>query len=128
MSGFITALIKQRRDAKKAGPDTSGRLKEIIGIIRKYDYDDGITPEMLQSKTNASDKETDLDVPVALELNDNMTGTLTVGENTQNVEWEVRYWESLKIERAGEYSRSNAPSSRCTSHSSLAASFATQRT
>ena len=54
----------------------------------------------LQSKTNDSDKETDLDVPVALELNDNMTGTLTVGENTQNVEWEVRYWESLKIERA----------------------------
>ena len=40
MSGFITALIKQRRDAKKAGPDTSGRLKEIIDIIRKYDYDD----------------------------------------------------------------------------------------
>ena len=33
MSGFISALIKQRRDAKKAGPDTSGRLKEIIDII-----------------------------------------------------------------------------------------------
>ena len=33
MAGFITALIKQRRDAKKAGPDTSGRLKEIIDII-----------------------------------------------------------------------------------------------
>ena len=32
MSGFIGALIKQRRDAKKAGPDTSGRLKEIIDI------------------------------------------------------------------------------------------------
>lgn len=47
MSGFITALIKQRRDAKKAGPDTSGRLKEIIDIIRKYDYDDGITPEIV---------------------------------------------------------------------------------
>ena len=47
MSGFISALIKQRRDAKKAGPDTSGRLKEIIDIIRKYDYDDGITPEVL---------------------------------------------------------------------------------
>ena len=47
MSGFISALIKQRRDAKKAGPDTSGRLKEIIDIIRKYDYDDGITPEIV---------------------------------------------------------------------------------
>ncbi len=47
MAGFITALIKQRRDAKKAGPDTSGRLKEIIDIIRKYDYDDGITPEIV---------------------------------------------------------------------------------
>ena len=47
MSGFITALIKQRIEAKKAGPNTSERLKEIIGIIRKYDYDDGITPEIL---------------------------------------------------------------------------------
>ncbi|MBR0405297.1 MAG: AarF/ABC1/UbiB kinase family protein [Eggerthellaceae bacterium] len=47
MSGFISALIKQRRDAKKAGPDTSGRLKEIIDIVRKYDYDDGITPEIV---------------------------------------------------------------------------------
>ena len=47
MSGFISALIKQRRDAKKAGPDTSGRLKEIVDIIRKYDYDDGITPEIV---------------------------------------------------------------------------------
>ena len=47
MAGFISALIKQRRDAKKAGPDTSGRLKEIIGIIHKYDYDDGITPEIV---------------------------------------------------------------------------------
>ena len=47
MSGFISALIKQRKDAKKAGPDTSGRLKEIIGIIRKYDYDEGITPEIV---------------------------------------------------------------------------------
>ncbi len=47
MSGFISALIKQRKDAKKAGPDTSGRLKEIIDIIRKYNYDDGITPEII---------------------------------------------------------------------------------
>ena len=47
MAGFISALIKQRHDAKKAGPDTSGRLKEIIDIIRKYDYNDGITPEIV---------------------------------------------------------------------------------
>ena len=47
MSGFIAALIKQRKDAKKAEPDTNGRLKEIISIIRKQNYDDGITPEVL---------------------------------------------------------------------------------
>ena len=49
MSGFITALIKQRKEAKKAQPDTNGRLKEIIAIIRKYDYKDGITPEIIAS-------------------------------------------------------------------------------
>lgn len=54
----------------------------------------------LEAKTNASDNETDLDVPVVLELNDDMTGTLTVGESTQDIEWEVRYWDGLKIERA----------------------------
>ena len=47
MSGFISALIKQRKDAKKAEPNTSGRLKEIIDIIRKYDYNDGITPDIV---------------------------------------------------------------------------------
>ena len=46
-SGFISALIRQRRDAKKAEPNTNGRLKEIIGIIKKYDYSDGITPEIV---------------------------------------------------------------------------------
>ena len=46
MSGFVTALIKQRREAKKAEPDTNGRLREILGILRKYDYKDGITPEI----------------------------------------------------------------------------------
>ena len=46
-SGFISALIKQRRDAKEAEPDTNGRLKEILAIIRKYDYSDGITPEIV---------------------------------------------------------------------------------
>ena len=47
MTGFIGALMKQRKDAKKAEPDTSGRLKEIIAILKKYDYDDGITPEIV---------------------------------------------------------------------------------
>lgn len=46
MSSFISALMKQRRDAKKAQPDTNGRLKEIIAVLRKYNYDDGITPEI----------------------------------------------------------------------------------
>ena len=47
MSGFISALIKQRRDAKNAQPDTNGRLKEIIDILRKQNYDNGITPEVV---------------------------------------------------------------------------------
>ena len=47
MSGFVSALIKQRKESKKAKPDTSGRLKEILTIIRKYDYDDGITPDII---------------------------------------------------------------------------------
>ena len=49
MSGFISALIKQRRDAKKAEPDSNGRLKEILSILNKYNYDDGITPEIVAS-------------------------------------------------------------------------------
>ena len=47
MSGFISALIKQRKDAKKAEPDTNGRLKEILSILESYNYDDGITPEIV---------------------------------------------------------------------------------
>lgn len=46
MSSFITALIKQRKAAKKATPDTHGRLKEIIAVLKKYNYDNGITPEI----------------------------------------------------------------------------------
>ena len=38
MSGFISALIKQRKDAKKAEPNTNARLKEIIEILKKYDF------------------------------------------------------------------------------------------
>ena len=49
MAGFISALIKQRKDAKKAEPDTSGRLKEILAILKKYDYEDGITPDIIVS-------------------------------------------------------------------------------
>ena len=47
MAGFISALIKQRRDAKKAEPDTNGRLREILGVLRKHDYSGGITPEII---------------------------------------------------------------------------------
>jgi ubiquinone biosynthesis protein len=38
--------MKQRKDAKKAEPDTNGRLKEILAVLKKYNYDDGITPEI----------------------------------------------------------------------------------
>ena len=46
MSGFISALNRQRKEAKGADPDTHGRFKEIVAIIKKYNYDDGITPEI----------------------------------------------------------------------------------
>ena len=49
MSGFISALIKQRRDAKKAEPNSNGRLKEILDVLNKYNYDEGITPEIVAS-------------------------------------------------------------------------------
>ena len=49
MSGFFTALIKQRKEAKKAGPDIRARFNEIYAILQKYDYDDGITPEIVVS-------------------------------------------------------------------------------
>lgn len=47
MTGFISALIKQRREAKKAEPHSNGRLREIIAILKKYDYSDGFTPEII---------------------------------------------------------------------------------
>ena len=47
MTGFISALLKQRKEAKKAEPHSNGRLREIITILRKYDYDDGFTPEII---------------------------------------------------------------------------------
>ena len=49
MSNFISALLKQRKDAKKAEPETNGRFKEIIAVLKKYNYDDGLTPEITVS-------------------------------------------------------------------------------
>ena len=46
MSNFITALIKQRKDAQKDEPKVNKRLKEVLDVLRKYNYDDGITPEI----------------------------------------------------------------------------------
>lgn len=54
----------------------------------------------LVTKTTKGDKETDLDIPVSVELDGDMTGKVTIGDSSQDVEWEVRTWESLKIERA----------------------------
>lgn len=47
MSSFVSALIKQRKEAKKAEPKTNGRLKEIIAVLGKFNYDNGITPEIV---------------------------------------------------------------------------------
>ena len=47
MSGFISALLKMRKEAKKAGPDTNGMLREILAVLGKYNYDDGITPDIV---------------------------------------------------------------------------------
>jgi ubiquinone biosynthesis protein len=46
MSSFIAALIRQRNEAKKS-ENTTGRLKEILTILNKYDYEDGITPQIV---------------------------------------------------------------------------------
>ena len=46
MSNFITALMKQRKDAQKDEPKVNKRLKEVLDVLRKYNYDDGITPEI----------------------------------------------------------------------------------
>lgn len=53
----------------------------------------------LGSKTNASDKEKELDIPIVVELKDDMTGTIAVGDSKQDFEWEVREWDALKVER-----------------------------
>lgn len=49
LSGFFKALLKQRAEAKKADPNVRGRFNEIFAILQKYDYDDGITPEIVAS-------------------------------------------------------------------------------
>jgi ubiquinone biosynthesis protein len=46
MSNFISALMKQRKDAQKDEPKVNKRLKEVLDVLRKYNYDDGITPEI----------------------------------------------------------------------------------
>ena len=48
MAGFLQALRKARKTTKDK-VDTTARGKEIIGILKKYDYSDGLTPEMTVS-------------------------------------------------------------------------------
>ncbi len=45
MAGFIQALGSARNKTKDS-IDYSARGKEIMGILKKYDYSDGLTPEM----------------------------------------------------------------------------------
>ena len=45
MAGFIQALRKARTKTKDK-IDYSARGKEILAILKKYDYSDGLTPEM----------------------------------------------------------------------------------
>lgn len=47
MSNFISALMKQRKAARKEEPKVGGRLKEVLAVLKKYNYDDGITPEIV---------------------------------------------------------------------------------
>ena len=46
MSSFMSALMKQRKNAEKEAPDTSVRFKEIKAVLKSYNYDNGITPEI----------------------------------------------------------------------------------
>lgn len=46
MSDFVQALMRQRKEAKK-DDGTKERAKEIIKILNKYDYENGITPEIV---------------------------------------------------------------------------------
>ena len=48
MAGFVQALRNARKKTKDK-VDTTARGKEIISILKKYNYDDGLTPEMTVS-------------------------------------------------------------------------------
>ena len=48
MAGFVQALRNARKKTKDK-VDTTARGKEIVAILRKYDYSDGLTPEMTVS-------------------------------------------------------------------------------
>lgn len=45
MAGFITALAKARKKTADS-IDYNARGKEILAILKKYDYSEGLTPEM----------------------------------------------------------------------------------
>ncbi|MDO4798243.1 MAG: AarF/UbiB family protein [Coriobacteriales bacterium] len=45
MAGFVTALMNARKKTKDK-IDYNERGKEILGILKKYDYNDGLTPQM----------------------------------------------------------------------------------
>ena len=46
MASFVSALMNARKKTKDK-IDYSERGKEILAILRKYDYDDGLTPQMI---------------------------------------------------------------------------------
>lgn len=48
MAGFMQAL-RNARNKTKDKVDTTARGKEILAILKKYDYSDGLTPEMTVS-------------------------------------------------------------------------------
>ena len=45
MAGFLSALANARKKTKDS-VDYNARGKEILGILKKYDYSEGLTPEM----------------------------------------------------------------------------------
>lgn len=48
MAGFVQALRNARKKTKDK-VDTTARGKEIVAILKKYDYSDGLTPQMTVS-------------------------------------------------------------------------------
>ena len=51
-------------------------------------------------KGGGDSTDVEVDVPVVVVLDGDMTGKLTIGKNKQDVEWEVTTWENLNLERA----------------------------